>query len=62
MDVLESLQGHTDVNDDGIIDDAMDTDADGIKDEADGATVNRGDSGDLASADADTDGNEILER
>ncbi len=57
-DVLESLQGHTDANDDGIIDDATDTDADGIIDEADGASVNRGDSGDLAPADADTDGNE----
>ena len=57
-DVLESLQGHTDANDDGIIDDATDTDSDGIIDEADGASANRGDNGDLAPADADTDGNE----
>lgn len=57
-DVLESLQGHTDANDDGIIDDATDTDTDGIVDEADGASANRGDNGDLAPADADTDGNE----
>ncbi len=57
-DVLESLQGHTDANDDGVIDDATDSDGDGIVDEADGSVASRGDSGDLAPADADADGAE----
>ena len=57
FDVLESLQGHTDADSDGIVDDTNDADADGIMDEADGNTSGFGDNGDLKPADADADTN-----
>ena len=57
FDVLESLQGHTDADSDGIVDDTNDADADGIMDEADGNTSGFGDNGDLKPADADVDTN-----
>ena len=57
FDVFESLQGHTDANSDGIIDDTNDTDGDGIMDEADGSNSSFGDNGDVQPADADADTN-----
>ncbi len=57
FDLLESLQGHTDANADGILDDVTDADSDGIMDEADGATSGFGDNGDLKPADSDADTN-----
>jgi gliding motility-associated-like protein len=55
FDILESLQGHTDANLDGVIDDTNDADKDGIIDQADGNTAAFGDNGDVKPIDTDTD-------
>ena len=55
FDILESLQGHTDANLDGVIDDTNDADNDGIMDQADGNTAAFGDNGDVNPIDTDSD-------
>ena len=55
FDIFESLQGHTDANNDGQIDATADADKDGIIDQADGNTAAFGDNGDVKPIDTDSD-------